>query len=61
MRIVIGKNVLEYAEYVLNSASIAVPAISSGIFGVPKIDVAQVIYQAILKFDETEPRFVKTV
>jgi len=28
---------LEYAEHVLNSASIAVPAISSGLFGVPKI------------------------
>jgi len=52
---------LEYAEHVLNSALIAVPAISSGIFGVPKIDVAQALYQAILKFDETELRFMKTV
>jgi len=35
---------LEYAEHVLNSASIEVPAINSGIFGVPKIDVAQALY-----------------
>jgi len=34
---------LEYAEHVLNAASIAVPAVSSGIFGVPKIDVAQAL------------------
>jgi len=27
----------------------------------PKIDVAQALYQAIFKFDETEPRFVKIV
>jgi len=52
---------LEHAEHVLNSASIAVPAISSGIFGVPKTDVVQALYKAILKFDETKPRFVKTV
>jgi len=52
---------LEYAEHVLKAASIAVPAISSGLFGLPKIDVAQALYQAILKFDETEPTFVKTV
>jgi len=52
---------LEYAEHVLNSASIAVPAISSGIFGVPKIDVAQALYQAAMKFDETKPTFVKVV
>jgi len=52
---------LEYAEHVLNSASIAIPAISSGIFGVPKMDVAKVLYQAIFTFDESEPRFVKMV
>jgi len=52
---------LENAEDVLNSASIAVLAISAGLFGVPKIDVAQALYQAVLKFDETEPRFMKTV
>jgi len=52
---------LEYAEHVLSAASIAVLAISSGIFGVPKIDVAQALYEAILKFDETKPRFMKTV
>jgi len=52
---------LELAEYVLNATSIALPAISARLFGVPKIDVAQALYQAILKFDETEPRFVKSV
>jgi len=52
---------LEHAEHVLKATSIAVPAISAGLFGVPKVDVAQALYQAILKFDETEPRFVKTV
>jgi len=52
---------IEHAERVLNAASIAVPAISAGFFGVPKIAVAQELYQAILKFNETEPRFVKTV
>jgi len=52
---------LEHAEHVLNAASIALPAISAGLFGVPKIDVAQALYQAILKFDETKPKFVKTV
>jgi len=52
---------LEHAEHVLNSASIAVLVISSGIFGVPKTDVVQALYQAILKFDETKPRFVKKV
>jgi len=32
-----------------------------GLFGVPKIDVAQPIYQALLKFDETRPNHVKEV
>jgi len=31
------------------------------LFGVPKIDVAQAIYKIILKFDETEPKYVKIV
>jgi len=31
---------LEHAEHVLKAASIALPAISSGLFGVPKIDEA---------------------
>jgi len=34
--------------------SISLPANSAGLFGVPKINVAQVIYQAILKFNETK-------
>jgi len=52
---------LEYAEHVLNSASIAVPAINSRIFGIPKIDRAKELYQAVSQFDGTVPRFVKTV
>jgi len=52
---------LEHTEHVLNATSIALPAISSGLFGVPKIDIAQALYEAIVKFDETEPTFVKTV
>jgi len=52
---------LEHAEHDLNAASMALPAISSGLFGVPKIDVAQALYQTILKLDETKPTFVKTV
>jgi len=54
-------SILKHSEHVLNATSIALPAISAGIFGVPKIDVAQALYQAILKFDETKPGFVKTV
>jgi len=52
---------LDHAEHVLNANSIALPAISAGLFGVPRINVAQALYQAILKFDETEPTFVKIV
>jgi len=52
---------LKHAEHVLNATSIAVLAISAGLFCVPKINVAQALYQAILKFDETKPKFVKTV
>jgi len=47
---------LEHAEHVLEAVSISLPAISAGLFGVPKIDVAQAIYQAVLKFDETKPK-----
>jgi len=42
---------LEYTKHVLNPASTAVPAISSGIFEVPQIKVAKALYQAVLKFD----------
>jgi len=52
---------LEHAEHVLNAVSIALPAISAGLFRVPKIDVAQALYQAVLKFDEKKPAFVKLV
>jgi len=46
---------------VLNATSIALPAISAGLFGVPKIDVAEALYKAILEFDESEPKCVNTV
>jgi len=61
MKTVIDKtsNRQDNEEHVLNATSIALPAIR--LFGVSKIDVAQALYQAILKFDETKPRFVKTV
>jgi len=52
---------LEHAEHVLNATSIALPAISAGLFGAPKIEVAQALYQAILNCDETKPKFVKAV
>jgi len=37
------------------------PAIGAGLFGVPKLDVAQALYETMSKFDETRPRFIKTV
>jgi len=52
---------LEYTENILESESIFLPAISSGLFAVPKIDVAQAMYQALLKFDETKPSRLKEV
>jgi len=52
---------LELVEHVLNATSIALPAISAGLFGVPNIDVAEALYMAILKFDESEPKCVNTV
>jgi len=55
------KQCLEYTESILESESLSLPAISSGVFGVPRIDVAQVMYQAILKFDHTRPNHVKEV
>jgi len=52
---------LELAKHVLKATSIALPAISAGLFGVPKIDVAEALYKAILEFDESEPKWVNTV
>jgi len=40
---------------------LSIPAIRSGLFGVPRSDVAQAMYQAILKFDQTRPNHVKEV
>jgi len=50
---------LEYTENILESESLSLPASSSGLFGVPKIDVAQAMYQALLKFDKKRPNQVK--
>jgi len=52
---------LEYTEHILKSTSLSLPAISSGVFGVLKIDVAQAMYQALVKFDETRRNHVKEV
>jgi len=35
---------LEYTENILESESLAIPAISSGVFAVPRVDVAQAMY-----------------
>ena len=43
-------NVLTYAEEKLKAASIALPLISSGIFGVPKNVSCDMLYEAILQF-----------
>jgi len=46
----------------LESKFLSLPAISSGVFGFSRIDVAQeAMYQAILKFDHTRPNHVKEV
>jgi len=52
---------LEYTENILEFKSLSIPAISTGLFGVPRVDVAQAMYQAILKFDQTRPNHVKEV
>jgi len=52
---------LEYTENTLEAGSLAIPAISSGMFGVPRVDVAQAMYLAVLKFDQTRPQHVKEV
>jgi len=52
---------LKHTEYVLEAVSMSLPAISAGLFGVLKSDVAQAMYQAILKFDKSKPKKFKVV
>jgi len=55
------KNFLGYTEGNLQSASISIPAISSRVFRVQKIDVVQAMHSALLEFDGGKPICVKEV
>eukprot|EP01088_Endostelium_zonatum_P018208 TRINITY_DN5750_c0_g1_i1.p1 TRINITY_DN5750_c0_g1~~TRINITY_DN5750_c0_g1_i1.p1 ORF type:complete len:306 (+),score=90.08 TRINITY_DN5750_c0_g1_i1:39-920(+) len=45
----------------LKMSSISIPAISSGIFGFPKVLCADVLFQTALDYFKTNPQFVKEV
>jgi len=55
------RNCPEYAGHTLESVSIFLPAIRTGIFKIPTRDLAQALYKSLLEFDHERPACIREV